>query len=69
MIGRRSNRHTRWSNHPGQSEQDFALCCMPVLHCCIGSVRVCFGSMGACICAGGALCVVRALDWWFVLFS
>jgi hypothetical protein len=24
---------------------------------------------GACICAGGALCVVRALDWCFVLFA
>jgi hypothetical protein len=24
---------------------------------------------GACMCAGGALCVVRALDWWFVPFA
>jgi hypothetical protein len=39
-----------------------------VLHCCIGSGGVCFGSGGACICAGGALCGVRALDQWFVLF-
>jgi hypothetical protein len=52
----------RRSNRPGQSEQNFALCCIPVLHCCIGSVGVCFGSGGACICAGGAFCVVRALD-------
>jgi hypothetical protein len=22
---------------------------------------------GACICAGGALCVVRVLDWWLML--
>jgi hypothetical protein len=37
------------------------------VHCGIGSGVVCFGSGGSCICAGGALCVVRALDWWFVL--
>jgi hypothetical protein len=30
MCGRRYNR-------PGQSEQVFALCCIPVLHCCICS--------------------------------
>jgi hypothetical protein len=53
----------RQSNCTGQNEQNFALCCVPVMHCCIGSVRVCFGSGGACICARGALCVVRALDW------
>jgi hypothetical protein len=35
----------RQSNRPGQSEQDFALCCIPVVHCCIGSGA-------ACICAG-----------------
>jgi hypothetical protein len=23
----------RQSNHPGQSEEDFALCCIPVVHC------------------------------------
>jgi hypothetical protein len=46
------------TNCHGQSEQDFALCCIPVLHCCIGSGEVCFGSGGVCICAGGALCVV-----------
>jgi hypothetical protein len=49
-------------NRPGQSEQVFALCCIPTLH-------YCFGSGGACICAGGVLCVVRALGWWFVLFA
>jgi hypothetical protein len=38
-------------------------------HCCIGSGGVCFGTRGACICAGGALCGVRALDWWFALFA
>jgi hypothetical protein len=69
MTGRSSDRRCRRSNHLGQSEQDFALCCIPVLHCCIGSGGVCFGSGGACICAGGALCVVRALDWWFALFA
>jgi hypothetical protein len=53
----------RRSNRPGQSEQNFALRCIPVLHCCIGSGGVSFGSGGACICAGGALCGVRALDW------
>jgi hypothetical protein len=40
-----------------------------MLHCCIGSGGVCFGSWGACICVGGALCIVRALDWWFALFD
>jgi hypothetical protein len=58
----------RLSNRPGQSEQFFALCCIPVVHCCIGSGGVCFGSGGACICAGGALCGVRALVRWFALF-
>ena len=46
------------SNRPGQSEQVFALCCIPILHCCIGSGGVCFGSGGACMCAGGAICDV-----------
>jgi hypothetical protein len=50
----------RWSNRLGQSEQNFARCCISVLHCCIGSEGVCFGSGGACICAGGAFCVVRS---------
>jgi hypothetical protein len=50
-------------------EQNFALCCIPVLHYCIGSGGVCFGSGRACICAGEALCGVRALVWWFVLFA
>jgi hypothetical protein len=50
------------SNRPGQSEQAFSLCGIPMLHHCIGSGGVCSGS-------GGALCVVRALDWWFVLFA
>jgi hypothetical protein len=50
----------RWSNRLGQSEQNFARCCIFVLHCCIGSEGVCFGSGGACICAGGAFCVVRS---------
>jgi hypothetical protein len=59
----------RRSNRPGQSEQFFALCCIPVLHCCICSGGVCFGSGGACICAGGALCGVRALVRWFALFA
>jgi hypothetical protein len=30
---------TAWwwrTNHPGQCEQLFALCCIPVLHCCSG---------------------------------
>jgi hypothetical protein len=54
----------RRSNRPGQSEQFFALCCIPRLHCCIGSGGVCFGSGGACICVGGALCGVRALVRW-----
>jgi hypothetical protein len=58
----------RWSNRPGQSEQVFALCCIPGLHCCIGSGGVCFGSGGAGICAGGALCGVRAMVRWFALF-
>jgi hypothetical protein len=40
-----------------------------MLHCCIGSGGVCFGSEGAFICAGGALCGVRALVWWFALFA
>jgi hypothetical protein len=53
----------RRSNHPGQSEQVFALCCIPMLHRCIGLGGVCFGSGGDCICAGGALCVVRAFFW------
>jgi hypothetical protein len=59
----------RRSNHPWQSEQFIALCCILVLHCCIGSGGVCFGSGGACICARGALCGVRALVWWFALFA
>jgi hypothetical protein len=69
-----SNRHPggqfcgRHSNRPRQSEQFFALCCIPVLHCCIGSGGVCFGLGGACICAGGALCGVRVLVRWFALF-
>jgi hypothetical protein len=46
------------SNRPGQGEQDFALCCIPMLHSYIGSGGVSFGSGGACICARGALCVV-----------
>jgi hypothetical protein len=62
VTGRRSNR-------PGQAEQNFALCCIAMLHCCIVSRGVCFGSGGACIYAGGALSVVRALDWWVVLFA
>jgi hypothetical protein len=50
----------RRSNRPGQSEQVFALCCIPMLHRCIGSGGVCFGSGGACICAGGSsLCCSR----------
>jgi hypothetical protein len=57
----------RRSNRPGQSEQFFAVCCIPVLHCCICSGGVCFGSGGACICAGGALCGVRVLVRWFAL--
>jgi hypothetical protein len=48
----------RRSNRPGQSEQVFALCCIPALHCCICPGGVCFGSGGACICARGALCGV-----------
>jgi hypothetical protein len=59
----------RRSNPPRQSEQVFALCCIPMVHCCIGSRGVWFGPGGACICAGGALCVVRPLDWWFALFA
>jgi hypothetical protein len=59
----------RRSNRPGQSEQFFALCCIPVLHCCICSGGVCSGSGAACICAGGALCGVRASLWWFALFA
>jgi hypothetical protein len=58
----------RRSNRLGQSEQVFALCCIPVLHCCIGSGGVCFGSGGAWICAGGALCGVRVLVQLFALF-
>jgi hypothetical protein len=57
------------SNRPGQSEQVFALCCISMLHRCIGLGGECFGSEGACICVGGALCVVRALDWWLVLLA
>jgi hypothetical protein len=53
----------RRSNRPGQSEQNFALCCIPLLHCCIVSGGVCFGSGRA------RICVVRVLDWWFVLFA
>jgi hypothetical protein len=34
----------RRSNRPGQSEQVFALCCIPELHCCICSGGVCCGS-------------------------
>jgi hypothetical protein len=59
----------RRSNRPGQSEQVFALCCIPALHCYICSGGVCFGSGGAWICAGGALCGVRALVRWFALFA
>jgi hypothetical protein len=40
-----------------------------MLHCYIGSGGVCFGSGGACICARGALCGVRVVVWWFVLFA
>jgi hypothetical protein len=58
----------RRSNRPGHGEQNFALCCIPVLHCCISSGGVCFGSRGACICAGGTLCGVCALVRWFALF-
>jgi hypothetical protein len=68
MCGRRSNCLVKAVELPGNGEHIFALCCIPVLHCCIGSGGVCFGSGGACICAGGALCGVRALDLWFVLF-
>jgi hypothetical protein len=32
------------SNHPVQSEQVFAFCCIAMLHRCIGSGGVCFGS-------------------------
>jgi hypothetical protein len=53
----------------GKVSRFFALCCILVLHCCIGSGGVRFGSRGACICAGGALCGVRALVWWFALFA
>jgi hypothetical protein len=59
----------RQSNRPGQSEQVFSLCCIPMLHHCIGSGGVCFGSGESCICAGGAVGVVPSLDWWFVLFA
>jgi hypothetical protein len=62
MISRRSNR-------PGQSEHVFNPRCIPMLDFSIGSRGLCFGLGGACICAGEALCVVRALDWWFVLFA
>jgi hypothetical protein len=62
MSGRRFNR-------PGKSEKNFALCGILMLHCSIGSGGGCFGSRWACICVGGALCVVRALDWWFVLLA
>jgi hypothetical protein len=41
----------RRSNRPGQSEQNFALSCIPMLHCSTGSGGVCFGLGGACICA------------------
>jgi hypothetical protein len=34
----------RQSNRPGQAEQNFALCCIHMLHCCIVSGGVCFGS-------------------------
>jgi hypothetical protein len=39
--------------------------------CIVALVRggVCFGIGRACICAGGALCGVRALVWWFALFA
>jgi hypothetical protein len=52
----------RRSNRPGQSEQFFALCCIPVFHCCICSGGVCFGSGGDCICAGELFVV---FELWF----
>jgi hypothetical protein len=58
----------RWSNRPGQSEQFFALCCIPVLHCCICSRGVCFGSGAACICAGELFVVFELFVRWFALF-
>jgi hypothetical protein len=50
---------SRWSNHPGQSEQVFALCCIPGLHCC--SVQ------GECALAQGELAYVQGEL--FVLFE
>jgi hypothetical protein len=41
----------RRSNRPGQSEQFFALCCIPMLHCCIGS--------GECALVQGELAYVQ----------
>jgi hypothetical protein len=52
---------SRRSNRPGQSEQVFAFCCIPVLNCCICSGGVCFGSGGACICAGELFVVFEFL--------
>jgi hypothetical protein len=40
-----------WSNCPGQCEQDFALCCIPMLHHCIDS--------GGCALAQGELAYVQ----------
>jgi hypothetical protein len=52
----------RWSNRPGQSEQFFALCCIPVLHCCICSGGVCFGSGGLAYVQGELFVV---FEFWF----
>jgi hypothetical protein len=49
----------RRSNRPGQSEQFFSLCCIPVLHCCICS--------GECALAQGELAYVQGEL--FVLFE
>jgi hypothetical protein len=56
------------SNRPGQSEQVFALWHSHVasLHWFRGSVLWLRGSLHM---HGGALCVVRALVWWLVLFA
>jgi hypothetical protein len=65
----------RRSNCPGHSEQNFALCCILMLHSCIGSRGVCFGSGGSLhMCRGSFLCclsfglVVCALCLSMVLF-
>jgi hypothetical protein len=46
----------RRSNRPGQSEQNFDLCCFPVLHCCISSWGVCFAQGSLHMCRGRSLC-------------